>query len=75
MIAFHEEDVAWQGALWMPAAKCKRAEGHVPQLLHIPLVLFTLIWRESCPLMLHEVLAMMMKHLEEIGATNEHHKA
>jgi hypothetical protein len=30
MIAFYDEDVARQGALWTPAAKCKRAEGHVP---------------------------------------------
>jgi hypothetical protein len=29
MIAFYEEDVAWQGTLWTPAAGCKQAEGHV----------------------------------------------
>ena len=75
MIAFYDEDVAWRGVLWMPASKCKRAEGHVPRLLHIPLVLFMLIRRESRPLMPHEVLAILMKHLEETGATSEQGKA
>jgi hypothetical protein len=75
MIVFYEEDVLRQGALWMPVAECERTEGHVPQLSHIPLVLFMLIWRESRPLLPHEVLAMMMKHLEETGATNKQGKA
>jgi hypothetical protein len=75
MIAFYEEDGTWRGALWTPAARFKRAEGHVPQLLHIPLVLFTLMRRELHPLMPHEVLAMIMKHLEEAEATNEQGKA
>jgi hypothetical protein len=75
MIAFYEEDVTWQGALWTPAAECKRAKGHVPRLLHVPLVLFILMRRESRPLMPHEVLAMIIKHLEETRATNEQRKA
>jgi hypothetical protein len=34
-----------------------------------------IIWRKLHPLMLHEVLAMLMKHLEETGATDEQGKA
>jgi hypothetical protein len=75
MIVFYEEDALQQGSLWMPAAECERAKGHVPQLLHIPLVLFTLIWRESRPLMLHKVLAMITKYLEKTRATNQQGKA
>jgi hypothetical protein len=75
IIAFYEEDVSRQGALWTPAAKCERAKGHVPRLLHIPLVLFTFIQRESRPLMPHEVLAIMMKHLKKTGATDKQGKA
>ncbi len=67
IIVFCEEGVSWQGAFWTPAANCKKAEGHVPQLLHIPLVLFMLIRKEARLLMLHEVLAIMMKHLRKPG--------
>jgi hypothetical protein len=75
MRAFYKEDVARRGALWTPAAECKQAEGHVLQLLHVPLVLFMLMWRELHLLIPHEVLAMTIKHLEETGATNKQGKA
>ncbi len=61
--------------MWTPAAGCEKAEGHAPQLLHIPLVLFMLIRKEAHPLMLHEVLIIMMKHPKETGATNNQGKA
>jgi hypothetical protein len=67
--------VAARGGVWTPAAKCERAKGHVPQLLYILLVLLILIWKELCPLMLHEVLAIMMNHLKETWATNDQGKA
>ncbi len=75
IIAFYEEDVLRRGVLWTPAAECERAKGHVLRLLHIPLVLFKFIQRELRPLMPHEVLAIMMKHLEKTRATDKQGKA
>ena len=75
MIAYYEEDAMWQGALWTPAAECEKAKGHVPCLLHIPLLLFTLIRKEACLLMPHKVLVIMMKQLKETKATNDQGKA
>jgi hypothetical protein len=61
--------------LWTPAADCEKAKGHVPRLLHIPLVLFMLIRKEARPLIPHEFLAIMMKHLKETGAIEDQGKA
>jgi hypothetical protein len=38
-------------------------------------LLFTLIRKEACPLMLHKVLAIMMKHLKETRATEDQGKS
>ncbi len=43
LIKYYETDPSRRGSLWTPAAECIAGEGHVPQLLHIPLVLFELI--------------------------------
>ena len=45
----------------------KKEETNVPRLLLIPLVLFEKIRAEGRPLMPHEVLKLMMVHLEQVN--------
>jgi hypothetical protein len=40
-------------------------------LLHIPLVLFELMRKEGCPLMPHEVLALVLKHIKNLPTEQE----
>ena len=49
LIAYYDEDGSRQGTLWTPGEGCTTGEGHVPRLLHIPLLLFELIRNERAP--------------------------
>jgi hypothetical protein len=57
-------DASRRGSLWTPDIKCNRVETTVPHLLHIPLVLFEAIREKGGPLMPHEILAIMLKLIE-----------
>jgi hypothetical protein len=52
------------GQSWTPEAGAEQVETTAPRLLHIPLVLFNLIRDKGCPLMPHEVLMIVMEHLD-----------
>jgi hypothetical protein len=65
LIAHYDEDPSWRGSLWTPDAGCTLGKGHVPRLLHIPLTLFELICNQGCPLMPHEVLTLVLEHIEK----------
>ena len=53
-----------------PVTGCKRVETNVACLLHIPLVLFEGIQKGGRPLMPHNVLAIVLKHIEN-GPTDQ----
>jgi hypothetical protein len=74
-IVFYVEDLSWHGALCTPTANCEKAKGHVLHFLHIPLVLFKLIKKEGCPIILHKILAIITKHLKDSGANKDQGKA
>ncbi len=58
-----------------PTAKWEKAKGHVLNFLHIPLVLFKLIKKEGCLLILHKILAIITKHLKDSEANMDQGKA
>jgi hypothetical protein len=64
LIAHYEAGPSRRGSLWTPDAECATGEGHVPRLLHIPLALFELICKQGCPLMPHEVLALVLEYIK-----------
>jgi hypothetical protein len=64
LIEHYDEDPLRRGTLWMPNADCVTGEGHVPCLLHIPMILFELIRNEGRPLMPHEILRLVLVHIE-----------
>jgi hypothetical protein len=64
LIDHYDEDSARRGTLWIPGADCETGEGQVPRLLHIPVMLFELIRNEGRPLMPHEILKLVIAHLE-----------
>jgi hypothetical protein len=65
LLDYYEEDPTWRGTLWTPAADCMVADANVPRLLHILLVLFERIRKEGRPLMPHEILAIVLQHIEK----------
>jgi hypothetical protein len=64
LIEHYDKDPSRWGTLWTPDADCKTSEGHVPCLLHIPMILFELICNEGHPLMPHEILKLVLVHIE-----------
>ena len=74
LIAYYDNDPSKKGTLWTPGEDCARDEGHVPRLLHIPVLLHELIRKEGRSLMPHEVLQLVLTYLEENhqgGQTNQ----
>jgi hypothetical protein len=67
LIEYCQEDASHRGKLWSLGEGAAKEETTVPQLLSIPLVLFKKIRAEGHPLMLHEVLKLVMAHLEHVN--------
>jgi hypothetical protein len=67
LLEYYQEDASHQGELWSPGEGATKKETNVPRLLSTPLVLFKQIWAEGCPLMPHEVLKLLMAHLESMN--------
>ncbi len=65
LIAYYDKDGSRRGTLWTPGEGCTMGEGNVPRLLHIPLLLFKLIRNEGRPLMPHEILKLVLSHVEK----------
>jgi hypothetical protein len=64
IIAHYDNDPTNKGTLWTPGEDYARDEGHVPRLLHIPVLLHELIRNEGRSLMPHEVLRLVLMYLE-----------
>jgi hypothetical protein len=64
LIAYYDEDPSRRGTLWLPGADCATGEGHVPRLLHIPVMLFEQIRNKGRPLMPHKILQLVLTYLE-----------
>jgi hypothetical protein len=69
IIAHYEGNQLNRGTLWTPPVGTDETEMTVPRLLHIPLVVFDKIRRAGRPLMPHEVLSMIMEHVEPLTDT------
>ena len=60
LIAYYDDNPTNKGTLWTPSEECARDEGHVPRLLHIPVLLHELICNKGHLLMPHEVLKLVL---------------
>ena len=64
LINHYDKDSSRRGTLWTPGADCEMGKDHVPCLFHILVMLFKLIHNEGRPLMPHEILKLVLAHLE-----------
>ena len=70
IIAHYEGDPSNRGTLWTPPMGTEEIEETaVPRLLHVPLVIFDKIRKVGRPLIPHEVLSLIMEHLEPLADT------
>ena len=70
IIAHYEGNPSKWGTLWTPPVGTEEMEETtVPRLLYVPLVLFDKICRAGRPLMPHEVLLLIMEHVESLADT------
>ena len=68
-------DASRRGSLRTPEIECDRVETTIPCLLHIPLVLFEAIREKGGPLMPHEILAIMLKLVENSSRDQDQDQA
>ncbi len=66
LLEYYQEDASHQGKLWSPGEGATKEEMAVPWILSIPLLLFKKIQAEQHPLMPHEVIRLVMVHLESM---------
>jgi hypothetical protein len=69
LLDYDKEGASCRGKLWSPGRDATKEETFVPRVLAIPLVLFDKIRGGGRPLMPHEVLGLVILHLESM--TNE----